>query len=234
MRRLLLISNSTNHGGGYLDHVAAEIDGFLGPVRRLLFVPFALADRAGYVATVRARLAAIGVEVEGLTADAAGHRRLAEAEAVFVGGGNTFRLLDTMRRSGLLGHLASRAGEGLPYVGSSAGTNLACPTVRTTNDMPIVEPSSLGALGLVPFQINPHYLDPDPASTHMGETREQRIREFHEENETPVLGVREGAWIRVEGPRAWIAGTRGARLFRRGLGPEERAPGAHLDDLLAT
>lgn len=232
MRRLLLISNSTSHGGGYLDHVLAEIDAFLGPVRRLLFVPFALADRDGYVATARARLEAIGVEVEGLTADAAGHRRLADAEAVFAGGGNTFRLLDTMQRSGLLGHLAARAAEGLPYIGSSAGTNLACPTVRTTNDMPIVEPASLRALGLVPFQINPHYLDPDPASTHMGETREQRLREFHEENGIPVLGLREGAWVRVEGLRAWLAGRRGARLFRRGAPPEERAPGSPLDDLL--
>jgi dipeptidase E len=230
-RRLLLISNSTNHGQGYLDHVLSEIDGFLGPVRRLLFVPFALRDRAAYGAKAGERLAAIGVEVTTLTADEAGRRLAGEAEAVFTGGGNTFRLLRTLQESGLLPILRERALAGIPYIGSSAGTNIAAPTIRTTNDMPIVEPASFEALGLVPFQINPHYLDPDPGSTHMGETREQRIREFHEENETPVVGIREGAWIRVEGDHATLGGARGARIFRRGLEPEERGAGESLDDL---
>ena len=221
MRRLLLISNSTNHGGGYLDHVLAEIDGFLGPVRRLLFVPFALADRDGYVATARTRLAAIGVEVEGLTADAAGHRRLADAEAVFAGGGNTFRLLATLQRSGLLGHLAARAGEGLPYIGSSAGTNLACPTVRTTNDMPIVEPASLRALGLVPFQINPHYLHGNPPG-FKGETREERITEFGVLHpRTRVAGLREGTALRVDGAAIRLLGDAECRVFRHGEPPRE-------------
>lgn len=231
-RRLLLISNSTNHGQGYLDHVLQEIDGFLGPVRRLLFVPFALQDRAGYGAKVGERLAAIGVEVATLTADEAGRRMAAGAEAVFTGGGNTFRLLKTLQDAGLLAILRERALAGLPYMGSSAGTNIAAPTIRTTNDMPIVEPASFAALGLVPFQINPHYLDPDPGSTHMGETREQRLKEFHEENETPVVGLREGAWLRIEGDRATLGGARGARIFRRGEAPEERGTGESLDDLL--
>lgn len=233
-RRLLLISNSTNHGQGYLDHVLSEIDVFLGPVRRLLFVPFALRDRAAYGAKAGERLAAIGVEVATLTADEAGTRLAREAEAVFTGGGNTFRLLKTLQDSGLLSILRERARAGVPYIGSSAGTNIAAPTIRTTNDMPIVEPASFEALGLVPFQINPHYLDPDPGSTHMGETREQRIRELHEEeeNETPVVGLREGAWIRVEGGHATLGGSRGARLFRRGQEPEERGTGESLDDLM--
>ena len=230
----MLISNSTNPGEGYLDHVAEEIATFLTSARSLAFVPFALADRAGYVARARERLAAVGLAVEGVSADAAGHRALLEAEAVFVGGGNTFRLLDTMRRSGLLPLLAERARTGMPYVGASAGTNLACPTIRTTNDMPIVQPASLDALALVPFQINPHYLDPDPSSTHMGETREQRLREFHEENAAPVLGLREGAWLRVEGERARLGGTRGARLFRRGVAPQELSAGAALDFLFSS
>jgi dipeptidase E len=232
VRRLLLISNSTNHGQGYLDHVLSEIDGFLGPVRRLVFVPFALKDREGYGARVGDRLAAIGVEVSTLTADEAGRRRVREAEAVFTGGGNTFRLLKTLQDSGLLPLLRERALAGMPYLGSSAGTNIAAPTIRTTNDMPIVQPASFEALGLVPFQINPHYLDADPRSTHMGETREQRLREFHEENETPVVGLREGAWIRVEGDRATLGGARGARIFRRDEEPEERGTGDSLDDLL--
>jgi dipeptidase E len=232
-RRLLLISNSTNHGQGYLDHVLAEIDGFLGPVRRLVFVPFALKDRAGYGAKVAERLAAIGIEVATLTADEAGRRLAREAEAVFTGGGNTFRLLKTLQDGGFLPLLRERALAGMPYLGSSAGTNIAAPTIRTTNDMPIVEPDSFEALGLVPFQINPHYLDPDKGSTHMGETREQRLKEFHEENETPVVGIREGAWIRVEGDRATLGGARGARIFQRGTEPEERKTGASLDDLLS-
>ncbi len=232
VRRLLLISNSTNHGEGYLDHVLPEIDRFLGPVRRLVFIPFALKDREGYGAKARERLAAIGVEVATLTADEAGRRSLREAAAVFTGGGNTFRLLKTLQAAKILPLLRERALAGMPYLGSSAGTNVAAPTIRTTNDMPIVQPASFTALGLVPFQINPHYLDPDPGSTHMGETREQRLKEFHEENETPVVGLREGAWLRIEGDRATLGGIRGARIFRRGEEPEERRTGDSLDDLL--
>jgi dipeptidase E len=232
MRRLLLISNSTNHGQGYLDHVLAEMDVFLGPVRRLVFVPFALKDREAYGAKVRTRLADIGVEVTTLTADEAGKRVVREAESFFTGGGNTFRLLKTLQDSGLLPLLRERALAGVPYMGSSAGTNIAAPTIRTTNDMPIVQPASFDAMGLVPFQINPHFLDADPASTHMGETREQRLKEFHEENETPVVGLREGAWIRVEGDRATLGGGRGARIFRRDQEPEERGTGASVGDLL--
>lgn len=230
-RRLLLISNSTNHGQGYLDHVISEIDDFLGPVRRLVFVPFALKDREGYGAKIGERLKAIGVEVRTLTADEVGRRLAQDAEAVFTGGGNTFRLLKTLQDSGLLPILRERALAGLPYIGSSAGTNIAAPTIRTTNDMPIVQPASFEALGLVPFQINPHYIDADPGSTHMGETREQRLKEFHEENKTPVVGIREGAWIRVEGDHAKLGGSRGARIFRRDQEPEERRTGESLDDL---
>jgi dipeptidase E len=231
-RRLLLISNSTNHGQGYLEHVLAEMDDFLGPVRRLVFVPFALKDRAGYGAQVRDRLAAIGLRTAILTADEAGERMMRDAEAVFAGGGNTFRLLKTLQDSGLLHILRERASAGMPFLGASAGANMAAPTIRTTNDMPIVEPASFAAMGLVPFQINPHYVDPAPGSTHMGETREERLREFHEENETPVVGLREGAWLRVEGNRATLGGAGGARVFRRGQEPEERGTGDSLDDLL--
>ena len=231
-RRLLLISNSTNHGQGFLDHCLAEIDDFLGGARRLVFVPFALKDRAGYGAKAAERLADVGVEARTLTADEAGLRMLRDAEAVFTGGGNTFRLLKTLQESGLLAAIRERALAGMPYIGSSAGTNLATPTIRTTNDMPIVQPLSFDALNLVPFQINPHYIDPDPGSTHMGETREQRLKEFHEENETPVVGLREGAWLRIEGDRATLGGARGARIFRRGEAPEERGSGEELSDLL--
>jgi dipeptidase E len=229
--RLLLLSNSTNFGGGYLDHAMHEVRDFLGAVRPLAFVPFALFDRDAYVAKVRERFAAEGVDVVGVSADTSGAGVLETTEAVFVGGGNTFRLLRTLQDAGLLGILRRRAEEGMPYLGASAGSNLACPTIKTTNDMPIVELAGFSALGLVPFQINPHYLDPDPSSQHMGETRETRLREFQEENATPVVGLREGGWIRVEASHARLGGQRPARIFRRGKDPEERPPGASLDDL---
>jgi dipeptidase E len=232
MKRLLLLSNSTNHGSGYLDHAMDAVVSFLGPARRVLFVPFALRDHEAYTAKAGPRFAAAGLELRALTADAAGAAALEAAEAVFVGGGNTFRLLDRLQRSSLLDVLRRRASAGMPYVGASAGTNIAAPTIRTTNDMPIVEPAGFSALGLVPFQINPHYIDADPSSRHMGETREERLREFLEENESPVLAMREGAWLRVEGDRARLEGANGARVFRRGAQPEEVAPGASLDRLL--
>jgi len=232
MSRLLLLSNSTNHGGSYLDHALGAILPFLGGARRLVFVPFALRDWTAYTAKVRERFAPAGIEVQGLTEDSGGSAALEKAEAVFVGGGNTFRLLDRLQRSGLLDILRQRAAAGMPYLGASAGTNIAAPTIRTTNDMPIVQPASFSALGLVPFQINPHYLDADPSSRHMGETREERLREFLEENDTPALALREGAWLRVEGDRARLEGANGARIFRRGAEPEEVAPGAALDHLL--
>jgi dipeptidase E len=233
MRNLLLLSNSTNHGQGYLDHALPEIRALLDGAKRLVFVPFALHERAAYAAKARARFAAAEIEVDELAASAAGGRMLASAKAVFVGGGNTFRLLKTLQDEGLLELLRSRVRDGLPYLGASAGINIVCPTIKTTNDMPIVQPATFEALGIVPFQINPHYLDPDPGSRHMGETREDRIREFHEENEVPVLGLREGAWLRIQGADGQVGGAAAARVFRRGRAPEELAVGASLAPLLS-
>ena len=233
MRRLMLLSNSTNHGERYLAHAADEMLGLLAGCSRVLFVPFALYDRAAYTAKFRTRLEELGKSVDQLAADATGQRQIETAEAVFVGGGNTFRLLKTLQEAELLAPLRARALAGMPYLGASAGINLAGPTIRTTNDMPIVEPRGFDALGLVPFQINPHYLDPEPDSTHMGETRAERIAEFHEENQAAVVGLRERAWIRVDGARGWLGGERGACIFRRGRAPEERTTGDTLDDLLA-
>lgn len=229
---LLLLSNSTNHGQGYLDHAMAEIRALFGAVARIAFVPFALADRDGYTAKAAARFLKDGIAVDGVTPDLAGRRQLERAQAVFVGGGNTFRLLDTLQKTGLLHVLRERVQGGMPYLGASAGTNIAAPTIRTTNDMPIVQPVSFDALGFVPFQINPHYLDADPSSRHMGETREDRLREYLEENEAPVVGLREGAWIRVDGETRTIGGAHAARVFRRGADPVELAPGGDLADAL--
>lgn len=230
-RRCLLVSNSTAFGEGYLDHCAAEMLDFLGNVRHLAFVPFALHNRVGYGRRAAERFAEMDIEVTTLTPDVKGLAAAAEAPAVFVGGGNTFRLLEALQRSGMLDLLRRRALDGMPYLGASAGSNIAAPTIRTTNDMPIVEPASFEALGLIGFQINPHYLDPPSGSTHMGETREQRLEEYLEENATPVVGLREGAWLRVEGAQIHLGGRSGARVFRRGEDPVEVSPGAGLAGL---
>lgn len=230
--KLLLISNSTQYGQGYLDHCADEIAAFLNGIRRLVFIPYALHDRDGYTAKARSRFSRLGIELDGIHAgDPAG--RLDQAEAVFCGGGNTFRLLSQLYRENLLEPLRRKCREGMPYLGASAGINIAGPTIKTTNDMPIVQPPSFDALGLVPFNINPHYLDPDPDSRHQGETREERIREFHEINSNPVVGLREGAWLKRQGDRLTLGGQNGARVFRRGENAVEFPPGADLSRLLA-
>lgn len=216
--RLLLISSSNVHGYGYLDHPEPAIRSFLGGNRRVAFVPFAAHDHDAYIAKIRERLARMELDV--LPID-----DLDRADAIFVGGGNTFRLLKTLYERKLLSPIRDRVRAGLPYLGSSAGTVIAAPTMKTTNDMPIVEPPSFDALGLVDFHINPHYLDPDPQSTHRGETREDRIREFHEENERPVVGLREGSTLRVENGTTTLLGEKTARIFRRGEEPVEVRPG---------
>lgn len=219
--RLLLISSSNVHGHGYLDHAEAEIRRLLETRRTVAFVPFALQDHTGYVAKVRERLAPMGFDI----IQVHGRAEIESADAVFVGGGNTFRLLKRAVELGLIDAIRTRVRDGMPYIGSSAGTNLATPSIRTTNDMPIVQPPTFEALGLVPFQINPHYIDADPSSTHKGETRETRIREYLEENATPVLGLREGSMLRVEDEAVTLVGTLSARIFKRGVEPYEVAPG---------
>jgi len=232
MSRVLLISNSTLHGSGYLDHAESEIRDFLGDRKRVLFIPFALYDRDAYAATARERFAKMSYEMNSVHDAVDPLRAVADTEAIFVGGGNTFRLLKTLYDRELLEPIRQRVAGGMPYIGSSAGSNIAAPTIKTTNDMPIVQPPSFDALGLVSFQINPHYLDPDPDSKHMGETREKRILEFLEENDTPVLGLREGAIARCEKRRTVLKGSSGARIFRRDHEPVETLPGDRLDDLL--
>jgi dipeptidase E len=230
-KRVLLISNSTLHGGGYLDHAENEIRDFLGKIEQVLFVPFALYDRVAYATLATERFHKLGYQVTSLHTTRAPLRAINDTEAIFIGGGNTFRLLKSLYDFSLLDMIRRRVMEGMPYVGSSAGANVAGPTIKTTKDMPIVQPASFAALGLVPFQISPHYLDPDPTSTHMGETQEERILQFLEENDTPVAGLREGAMVRIENDVTTLKGSSGARIFRKGLAPVETQPGAQLDGL---
>ena len=228
-KRILLISNSTLHGSGYLDHAEAEIRSFLGDLKRVLFVPYALFDRDKYAATAKQRFDKMGYALTSIHTAPDPVQAVNDTDAIFIGGGNTFRLLKTLYDRQLLNPIRHRVRHGMPYIGSSAGSNVAGPTIRTTNDMPIVQPPSFDALGLVSFQLNPHYLDADPNSTHMGETREERITQFLEENETPVIGLREGAMLRIENGKATLRGSSGARIFRKGETPEEVLPGAQID-----
>jgi dipeptidase E len=230
--RVLLISNSTLYGSGYLDHAAAEICDFLGPVKRVLFIPYALYDRDAYTSLAQTRFGKMGLDLTSIHTASDSTRAISDTEAVFIGGGNTFRLLKALYDFDLIERLRQRVAEGMPYVGSSAGSNVAGPTIKTTKDMPIVQPPSFEALGLVPFQISPHFLDPDPNSTHMGETQEERILQFLEENNTTVAGLREGAIVRLEKGPITLKGSAGARIFRKGMEPVEVRPGAQLDDLL--
>ncbi|HYJ05273.1 MAG TPA: dipeptidase PepE [Chthoniobacterales bacterium] len=229
---ILLISNSTLHGRGYLDHAEDEIRNLLGPSGRVLFFPYALFDRDGYAAKARERFAAMGYELSSAHDAGDPQAAIAQADAIFIGGGNTFRLLKALQDFDLLEPIRRRVLEGPPYIGSSAGSNVAGPTIKTTKDMPIVQPCSFDSLGLVPFQISPHFQDPDPNSKHMGETQEERILQFHEENKTPVLGMREGAWVRVERGSVMLRGTNGARIFRRGEAPVEAATGEEISSLV--
>jgi dipeptidase E len=230
--RILLISNSTVHGRGYLDHAEAELRDFLGSAKTVLFFPFALADRDGYAAKAAARFAEIGYGMTSAHTSVDPAKAIAETDALFIGGGNTFRLLKALQDLDLIEPIRRRVREGAPYVGSSAGSNVSGPTIKTTKDMPIVQPRSFDALGLVPFQISPHFQDPDANSTHMGETQEERILQFLEENETPVLGLREGAWVRAGKGTVVLGGARGARIFRRGEIPVEKTTGDEISSLV--
>jgi dipeptidase E len=230
--RVLLISNSTIHGRGYLDHAEQQIREFLGNARSVLFFPFALHDRDGYAAKARERFAAMGYAVESAHAVPDARKASDQTDAFFIGGGNTFRLLKALQDLDLIESIRRRVRGGAPYIGSSAGSNVAGPTIKTTKDMPIVQPRSFEAIGLVPFQISPHFQDPDPNSKHMGETQEERIIQFLEENETPVLGMREGAWVLAEGRSVILKGTNGARIFRRGQEPVEAKTGDEISVLV--
>jgi dipeptidase E len=229
--RLLLLSNSKNVGQGYLEHAEPFIKDFLGTsVTNVLFVPYAAVRLTfdAFAETVAKRFGEMGYAVEPIHRARSPKAALRKAGAVVVGGGNTFQLLKTLHEKGLVAAIRERVKAGAPYIGWSAGANVACPTMKTTNDMPIVEPPSLAAARLVPFQINPHYLDVHPQG-HGGETREERILEFIAANPgVQVVGLREGSILRVEAGRLALLGGKTARIFLKGQEPREVGP---TDDL---
>jgi dipeptidase E len=230
---LLLLSNSQIAGLPPFEHARPELEAFLAGTTTVHFIAHALHDRDAYAAAISEQLSTYGVRTIAVHRLEHPVAEIAEAKVVFVGGGNTFRLLAGLQQDGLLDPIRSRVQAGnLRYLGSSAGSNLAAPTIRTTNDMPIVAPRNFGAFGFLPFQINPHYLDADPQSTHMGETRALRIQQFLEENDVPVMGLREGAWLRRSGARLSLGGLTGAVLFRRGRPPAAYGEGGNLGFLL--
>ena len=229
MKRLLLISNSVSFGKEYLDHCQDAITTFLGGTDSLLFLPFASFDVDGYASVVSKRFAKMGIQVTSLHTQQDPKKAIKEAKAIFVGGGNTFRLLKKMYDLDLLDSMRNVVLNGTFYMGASAGVNLACPTIKTTNDMPIVFPQSFNALNIFPYQINPHYINADPASKHQGETREERIKEFHQENTTPVIGLYESAWIHVEDDVIQLGGANGAKVFLPGQTPKEYGPGEKIE-----
>lgn len=232
MKSALLISNSTSHGSGYLDHCEDAIKNYLGDMKEVLFIPYASPDRDGYEEKVSRRFEKMGYDVKSLHRMEDPEKAVKEAEAVFVGGGNTFLLLRSLYEDNVVELIKQRVEEGMKYIGTSAGSNVACATINTTNDMPIIYPPTFDAIGIVPFVLNPHYIDPDPESTHKGETRIKRIEEFHQLNDIPVLGLRESAIVHLEGDRLTLKGPTGAKLFRRGEDPMEYEPDSDLSFLL--
>lgn len=208
-----------------------QMRSFFGPIDKILFVPYAVGDHNSYLERLTDGRLNGGYALDGIHRCEDPVKAVEQAQAIYVGGGNTFRLLNELYRHGLIGPIARRVREGLPYLGISAGANVACPTIKTTNDMPIILPPSLDSLSLVPFQINAHYFS-GPTFVeidgvkyrHFGETRDERISEFHELNETPVIGLREGAILRVTGSQAQLLG-KPARLLVKGLPAREVPPG---------
>lgn len=235
--KLLLISNSTNAGEGYLEHAEKSIRTFLKPeVKRILFVPYAGVSISwdDYSGKVRERFRELGFETESVHRHTHPVQSVQQAECIVVGGGNTFNLLDQVQRNGLLPAIREKVREGTPYIGWSAGSNLCCPSIKTTNDMPVVEPRSFDALDLVPFQINPHYLDANPEG-HAGETREMRILEFLEMNrEIYIVGLREGTMLQYISGELELTGPRSARIFHYQKETLEVQPGEKLDFLLGS
>lgn len=234
MKKVIIASTSTLYESGYLDYLKEELKSHFSGVKTLLFIPFARPggiSHDNYTAKVAVFFNEIGIDVKGVHEFENPIEAVEDAEAIFTGGGNTFVLVSMLYKFNLLDVIEKAVKKGVPYLGTSAGSNICGLTMGTTNDMPIVYPPSFKTLGLVSFNINPHYLDPIEGSTHMGETRETRINEFHYYNPQPVLGLREGSWLEVLDDKITLKGALSARLFQQGKQPVEIETGSDLSDL---
>ncbi|WP_269221797.1 dipeptidase PepE [Flavobacterium sp. IMCC34518] len=234
MKNCIIASTSTLHGGDYLEYILPELQLHFQNCKTILFIPYARPSgitHDEYTSKVAQAFGKINIVVKGIHEFENPQEAIHNAEGIFTGGGNTFLLVTQLYKNDLMNILADTVKAGTPYLGTSAGSNICGLTMQTTNDMPIIYPPSFQTLGLIPFNLNPHYLDPDHQSQHMGETRETRIKEFHAFNTLPVLGLREGSWLEVKGDKITLKGNLQARLFRQNLLPEELETGSDLSFL---
>lgn len=234
MRNCIIASTSTLHGGGYLDFLMADLKSHFAGCQSILFIPFARPSgitHDEYTLKVTQAFAKIDIEVRGIHEFEDSKKAIQDAKGIFTGGGNTFLLVSQLYKFDLMLLLSETVKNGTPYLGTSAGSNICGLSMQTTNDMPIVYPPSFQTLGVIPFNLNPHYLDPIPDSKHMGETRETRIKEFHAFNAIPVLGLREGSWLEVKGDVVTLKGDLKARLFLQNQQPVELESGSDLSGL---
>ncbi len=234
MKNLLIASTSTLHGSGYLEYLLPELASHFKNCETIVFIPYARPggiSHEAYTEKVREAFASINLNVKGLHEFESATDAIRSAQGIFTGGGNTFLLVYQLYKNKVMDVLAEVLKNGTPYLGTSAGSNITGLTMQTTNDMPIIYPPSFQTLGMIPFNLNPHYLDADLQSKHMGETRETRIAEFHQFNNVPVLGLREGSWLEVKGDKITLKGALKARLFRANSEAEELETGSDLSFL---
>ena len=234
MKNIIIASTSTLHGGNYLEYLLPELQSFFSNVKQLLFIPYARPSGIShddYTKKVSEAFNKINISAKGIHEFENQVEAIENAEGIFTGGGNTFLLVSQLYKNNVIDAVEKVVKNGTPYLGTSAGSNICGLTMNTTNDMPIVYPPSFRTLGFVSFNINPHYLDPIEGSTHMGETRETRINEFHHFNPQPVVGLREGSWLAVKGNSVKLKGTLTARIFKRNEKPIEVIPETELNDL---
>ncbi|WP_299521670.1 dipeptidase PepE [uncultured Lutibacter sp.] len=218
MKKLLIASTSTVHGRGYLEYILPQLSDFFKGINEILFIPYARPSgltHDEYTSRAQQGFEKINIKIKGIHEYKNPIDAVNNAKAIFVGGGNTFLLVQQLYQHKLISTIKNVVENGIPYFGTSAGSVITGVTMQNTNDMPIIYPPSFDTLGFLNFNLNCHYLDPDTNSTHMGETRETRINEYHTVNKTPVLGLREGSWLKVEGKKVVLKGTLNARLFQQ-------------------
>jgi dipeptidase E len=231
MKKLIIASTSTVHGSSYLDYLLPNLKDFFVDVKTVLFIPYARPGGISYddyTAIAAKAFSKIEINVQGIHHFENPNKAIQQAKGIFTGGGNTFELLNQLYQCNVLSDLKKVVENGTPYLGTSAGSNICGVTMMNTNDMPIVYPPSFKTLAFIPFNINAHYLDPIEGSTHMGETRETRIKEYHIFNTTPVLGLREGSWLEVLDDAIVLQGKYTARLFQQNKTPRELESGREV------
>ncbi|MEN8138167.1 MAG: dipeptidase PepE [Bacteroidota bacterium] len=231
MKRVLIVSTSTIYGSSYLEYILPEVKNFFAGKKNIIFIPYARPGGIShdeYTFMAKEKFNTINLNIKGLHEFENPKEAIANAEGFFTGGGNTFLLVKQLHELGLMNVIKHAVENGTPYMGTSAGCNITGVNMRTTNDMPIVQPPSFETLGLVPFNMNPHYLDPDPTSKHKGETRETRIKEFHTQNKIPVVGLREGSWLEVNDDIIILKGNLSARIFKADKTPYELESGSEI------